>query len=232
MKRSLLSSAFALLLSCGSSLAAQTIGSLPDKSPFLDLHDGMRFGLVAGWLATGSDPVGVGPKSAPMLGLRYDVAIGGPVYLTGSLFGTSTTRTVLDYTKSRATRDIGTQSTGLVNANVAVAMSLTGLRTWHHLQPLVNLGVGVVSGPGDKADISGYKFGTQFSFSYGLGVRYVTGHNSELRFDLNQYWWQLKYPDNYRSTQGDPIAIKAAGSLGAYTANTALTVGWSIRSFR
>src|ERR1019366_6037181 len=114
VKRPILAPALALLLSCGSALAAQTVGSLPDKSPFLDLHDGMRFGLVAAWLATGSDAVGVGPKSAPMLGVRYDLAIGGPVYLTGSLFSTSTTRTVLDYTRSAATRNIGMQSTGLV----------------------------------------------------------------------------------------------------------------------
>ncbi|MFI5246133.1 MAG: hypothetical protein ACHQQR_12950 [Gemmatimonadales bacterium] len=232
MKKSLLSRTFALLLACGSSLAAQTVGSVPDKSPYLDLHDGMRFGVVAGWLATGSDVVGVGPKSAPMVGLRYDLAVGGPVYITGSLFGVSTTRTVLDYTKNAATRNIGTQSTTLVDANVAVAMSLTGLRTWHHLQPLVSLGVGVVGAPGDKADVSGFTLGTMLAFSYGFGVRYSTGRNSELRFDLNQYWWQLKYPDLYRSTQGDPVAIKPTGGLSSYTANTALTIAWSLRSFR
>ena len=154
------------------------------------------------------------------------------MYLTGTLFGASTTRTVLDYTKSAATRDIGTQGTGLVNVNVAVALSLTGPRSWHRLQPLVNLGVGVVSAPGDKVDVSGYAIGTQFSFSYGFGVRWVTGRNSEFRFDLNQYWWQLKYPELYRSTQGDPVAIKAAGSLDSYTANTALTIGWTLRRFR
>ena len=232
MKRSLLSPALALLLACGSTLAAQTIGSLPDKSPFLDLHDPMRFGVFAGWLATGKDIVGVGPKSAPFFGVRYDLAVGGPVYMTGSLFGASTTRSVLDYTKSAATRNIGTQAMGLVGANVSGALSLTGSRTWHHFQPLVNLGVGVVSAPGDKVDISGYKFGTQFSFSYGFGVRYATGRNSELRFDLNQYWWQLKYPTLYRSTQGDPVAIRATGSLDSYTANTALTIAWSLKSFR
>ena len=230
MKQFLL--ALAALLSSGTALAAQTLGSLPDKSPFLDLDDHMRFGVVAGWLATGSDVVGVGPRSAPMLGLRYDVPVGGPMYLTGSVFGANTTRTVLDYTKSAATRNIGTQSTGLLAANVSVAMALTGVRTWHHLQPLVNLGVGVVTGPGDKEDVSGYKFATVLSFSYGLGVRYATGRNSELRFDLNQYWWQLHYPELYRSTQGDPVAIKATGSLGSYTANTALTIAWSFRSFR
>ncbi|HEV8411613.1 MAG TPA: hypothetical protein VGQ30_13970, partial [Gemmatimonadaceae bacterium] len=63
MKKSLI--AIALVIATAATGAAQTVGSLPDKSPFLDVHDGMRIGIVAGWLATGSDPVGVGPKSAP-----------------------------------------------------------------------------------------------------------------------------------------------------------------------
>ena len=230
MKKSSL--AIALLVSCSTVLGAQTVGSLPDQSPFLDLHDNMRIGVMAGWLATGHDVVGVNPKSAPIVGLRYDWAIGGPVFLTSSLFATSTTRTVLDYTKSASTRDIGNQTTGLFVFNVGLAMSLTGERSWHHLQPLVNLGVGIATGPGDKQDVSGYGFGNQFSFSYGFGVRYVTGKNLEFRADLNQYWWQLKYPQNYRSTQGDPVAIKPTGSLDSYTANTALTIGATIRLFR
>jgi opacity protein-like surface antigen len=221
----------ALLLS-GRALAAQTVGSLPDKSPFLDLNDGQRFGVVAGWLATGHDAVGVGPKSAPIVGVRYDVPLGGPVYLTGLLFGTSTTRTVLDYTRSAATRDIGTQGMELVNLNVSIAMSLTGARSWHHLQPLVNIGFGVASAPTDKVDISGYSFGTKFSFSYGAGLRYATGRTGEFRVDLNQYWWKLAYPDLYRSTQGDPVAIKPTGALESFQATTALTVGYSLRIFR
>ena len=230
MKRSLV--AVALLLSCGTVLAAQTVGSLPDKSPYLDLNDGMRFGVVVGWLATGHDVVGVNPKSAPIVGVRYDWAIGGPVFLTTSAFATNTTRTVLDYTRSAATRDIGTQPTGLFVFNLGIAMSLTGQRSWHHLQPMIDLGVGIATGPGDKEDISGYGFGNQFSFSYGFGMRFVTGKNIELRADLNQYWWALKYPQNYRSTQGDPVAIKPTGSLDSYTANTALTIGATIRIFR
>ena len=230
MKKPLI--ALALILASVTSLGGQTVGSLPDKSPFLDLNDGQRIGLVAGWLATGKDVVGVGPKSAPLIGIRYDLAIGGPVYLTGTLFGLGTSREILDYSKSRATRDVGTQSSGLVNANVSIAVALTGKRTWHRLQPLVNLGFGVATAPGDKPDVSGYSFGTHFSFSYGLGLRFATGKSSELRFDLNQYWWELKYPTLYRSTQGDPIAIKPTGSLASYTANTALTLGWTIRIFR
>lgn len=228
MSKSLLA---ALALLSAPALTAQTIGSLPDQSPYLDLNDHMRLGLVAGMLATGSDAVGVGPKSAPVIGLRYDLPIGGPIYLSAVVFGASTTRTVLDYTKSPATRDIGTQSMGLLNANLSVAMALTGARTWHHFQPLVNLGFGFVTAPGDKLDVSGYQFANAFSFSYGLGVRYATGHYSEFRFDLNQYWWELKYPPNYRSTQGG-TPIRPIGALGSWTANTALTLAWSLRIFR
>jgi hypothetical protein len=230
VKRSLL--AFALLCVAGSAAGAQVIGTLPDKSPFLDLNDGPRLGLSGGWLAAGHDAVGVNAKSAPSVGVRYDLPIGGPMYLTGMVFSSTTTRKILDYTKPAATRNVGTQSFALVDANIDLALSLTGKRTWHRLQPLVNIGVGVVSGLGDKGDISGYNFGTAFQFSYGAGVRFITSSRSELRLDLNQYWWELKYPALYRSTQGDPIAIKPTGSLSSWTANTGLTLGWSYRAFR
>lgn len=230
MKKSLLS--FALLMSSAVALRAQTIGSLPDKSPFTDLHDGQQLGVFAGMLVTGKDVVGVNAKSAPLVGVRYDLSVGGPAYLTGSIFGASTTRTILDYTRSAATRNVGTQATGLIGANIALAVSMTGERSWKGIQPLVNIGAGMISGAGDKQDISGYVFGPSFSFSYGVGVRWVTGRNSEFRADLNQYWWELKYPENYRSTQGDPVAIKPGGSLTSWTANTALTAGWSLRIFR
>ena len=223
---------FTLVISAGSALGAQTVGSLPDKSPFADLHDAQRLGVFAGMLITGKDVAGVNPKSAPMVGLRYDLSVGGPAYLTGTLFGTSTTRTILDYTKSAATRKVGSQATGLVGANIALAVSATGERSWKGIQPLVNVGVGMMAAPGDKQDVSGYKFGAAFSFSYGVGVRWVSSRSSEFRLDLNQYWWALKYPETYRSTQGDPVAIKPNGALNSWTANTALTVAWTFRAFR
>jgi hypothetical protein len=154
------------------------------------------------------------------------------VYLTGSLFGTSTSRAVFDYTKSASTRNIGTQGMELVDLSVAVAVSLTGTRSWKHWQPLVNLGFGVIAGPGDKQDVSGYKFQPSLSASYGLGLRYTTGKNGEFRADLSQYLWQLHYPELYRSTQGSAAAIYPDGSLTRWTFNTALTIGYSVRSFR
>lgn len=224
--------ALALLIAFAPVAGAQVVGTLPDKSPFVDLHDGPQLGLVGGWLAAGHDAVGVNAKSAPIIGVRYDLSLGGPVYVTGTVFGTTTNRTILDYTKPAARRNTGTQDFELVDANVALALSLTGRRTWHRIQPLVNIGAGVVTGLGDKGDISGYSFSTAFQFSYGAGVRLVTSSRSEFRLDINQYWWNVKYPPLYRSTQGDPVAIKPTGSLSSWTANTGLTLAWSLRAFR
>lgn len=230
MKKSLL--AVALLIATGASLGAQVVGTLPDQSPFLDVQDGQRLTAFAGWLVAGHDAVGVNARSAPMFGARYDLSIGGPVYVTGLLFGASTDRTVLDYTKAAAHRNIGTQSFALLDASVQLGVALTGKRTWHRLQPLVNIGAGVVGGAGDPGDISGYAFQTSFQFSYGAGLRFIASKNSEFRLDINQYWWELKYPPLYRSTQGDPVAIKPTGSLSSWTANTALTLGWTFYTFR
>ncbi|MFI5310236.1 MAG: hypothetical protein ACHQQ3_03315 [Gemmatimonadales bacterium] len=238
---------FALVLTClspglpslgvrlaplGSRLSAQTIGALPDKSPFVDLTDHQRIGVTAGYLVTGHDPVGVNPKSAPFMGLRYDLYAGGPVYLTARFFAAPSERDVLDYTKSAATRRVGTQSSTIFGTDVGIAVSMTGDRSWHAIQPLLHLGFGLAGGIGDKIDVSHFSFSPTFAFSYGLGGRWVTGRNSELRADVNWYYWQVKYPDLYRSTQGDPIAIRPTGSMSPYTGNRAMTVSWTMGIFR
>ena len=52
-----------------------------------------------------------------------------------------------------------------------------------------------------------------FSFSYGFGVRYATGRNSELRVRLEPVLVAAQVSDLYRSTQGRRLAIKPTGSL-------------------
>jgi hypothetical protein len=210
------------------------VGTLPDESPFRDLtNDGNRFGLYAGYFWTKADEAGVGPKAMPIVGIRHDLHIGGPAYLTARIFGGSTERTIQDYTKKPGFRTANSKSTALVAGDIGLTMSLTGDRTWHHLQPLINLGVGLASFTGDQtADISGFRLGTKFDFTYGFGARYVTGSNSELRFDVAWYAWQLKYPNTYRSTDADPIAIRPTGTLSPWAGNRQVSVGWTIGVFR
>jgi opacity protein-like surface antigen len=213
---------------------AKPVGSFPDDSPFRDIGpDASRLGFVVGYLFTKKDEAGVGPKSMPLFGIRHDLHIAGPAYLTTRLLGGSTSRTVLDYTKKPAQRNVGTKSTAMIAGDVGISMSATGDRTWHNLQPLINVGVGIASFTGDKdTDVSGFRLGTKFEFTYGLGARYITGKNSELRFDLSWYAWQLKYPTTYRSTAVDPIAIKPTGTLSPWAGNRLISVGYTFGVFR
>jgi hypothetical protein len=227
---------FAMTVAClasqAASLAAQAVGSLPEKSPFEDLRGGQRLGIEAGYLVTGHDPAGVGPQSGPIAGLRYDFLAGGPAYLTSRVFGVSTTRDVLDYTKRMAFRRVGTQSSTLIGADGGLAIALTGNRSWHRWQPVIQTSVGFVSGVGDKPDVSNYSFGTRFYLTYGLSARYITSRSSELRGDIVWFYWQLKYPQTYRSTDGDPVAIRPTGSLSPWTGGRAMTLSWAWGIFR
>ena len=213
-------------------LGAQTVGKLPEVSPFLDVRGGQRVGVDFGYLATGRDPAGVGPKSAPYAGLRYDLHAAGPLYLSSRIFGVAADRRVLDYTKKAAARDVGQQSSLLLGADGGFELALTGDRTWHGVQPLVRASIGVVAGVTDKRDVSLYAFGTRLMFSYGLGARWVTGTNSEWRADLGWFTWALKYPETFRSTEGDTLAIRGTGSLTPWVRNRALTVSYARGIFR
>ncbi len=221
-------------LACFATPLAAQVGSLPDKSPYKDLEEGQRFGLVAGLWNFGPDPVNVGPKgTVPVVGLRYDLALGGPAYLFVRSLSGSVSRNILDFEKHPAARLVGTKSSVLTDVDAGITLALTGARTWHDLQPLVNFGVGMMFDAGDNAgDVSGFSLKPALSLTMGTGLRWVTGPNSQLRADLSLYYWQLKYPQNYRSTDADPQAIYATGNLSPWTTHTALTVGWTWASFR
>ena len=223
---------FATLSASGSRVSAQVVGALPERSPFADVTGGHRVGIVAGYMATGRDPAGVGPKGGPMLGVRYDLHAGGPAYLSARFFGFSSERDILDYTKKAAQRRVGTQSGAIGGTELGLTLAATGDRSWRRLQPLVHAGVGLVFGIGDRNDVSGYRFPTAFSFSWGLGARYVTGRNSQLRADVSWLHWGIKYPESYRSTEGDTVAIRPSGTLSPGTWNRALTVSWTWGIFR
>ena len=227
-------SVFATVAACllAVPLAAQ-IGSLPENSPYRDLDDHSRFGVVAGYLFTGKDPAGVGPKSAPMFGVRYDLHLSSAAYLNTTLFTASTSRPVLDYTKSAATRNVGSRNVMLTGATASLAVSLTGERSWHNWQPLINLGGGFVSAFGDiNGDRSAYKFETKLLIDFGFGARYLISNNSEIRFDVNWFAWQMKYPDTYKSTAADPVPIAPNGKLSPWTKNNAVTVSYTRAIFR
>ncbi len=235
MTHRVLRQALVVLSVAAAPLSAQVVvGSEPDKSPLLDLNDGQRFGIIGGVLVTPTDPLRIGPKGGAALGVRYDLHLGGPVYVLVDLLGVPNSRNVIDPTKKAGARDAGTQSSMLLLSDVSLAMSATGERSWRGLQPLVHLGVGTATALGDKMDVGGYSMGTRFAFVGGVGLRFATGKRSELRCDASWYYWTLKYPDGYHTSHSaDSTAIlPATTKLNVGTWNQTITVSWTWSIFR
>lgn len=208
------------------------VGHLPANSPFADLESGQELTLFGGYFAAARDPLGVAPRAAPMFGLRYEKTVGGPAALLVRLAHVTSERNAVDPT-SVAARQLGRHKVGLTIIDANVAVNLTGQKSWHNLVPVLNLGAGLAI-CGCTVEADPYRFGTPFAFSLGGGVRYVPGGRFQLRVDLNDYLYQLKYPAEYfvaPSATAPPVA-PADQAKSFWKNNLAVTIGASYLFFR
>jgi hypothetical protein len=223
----------ALALSLPVITQAQVVGRLPEEAVITELVDGQRAGVFAGWLTTGRDPVGVRGKSAPIVGVRYDVPMSGPVYFSSRVFAVKSEHDVYDPNAPEDDRRRGTASTNQVGMDAAFDLSLTGQRAWRGIQPSIRGGIGFMAGVGNNFDAGRYATGTSVLFSYGFGSRFITSRNSELRADVNWLIYQVRYPNAFRSTtvEGD-TPLRATGTMTPLTSNRAITLSWTWGIFR
>lgn len=224
--------AVALVLQAAPLALHAQVGHLPDKSPYEDVKLGQTISLSGGWLATGKDPAGVAPKSSAFGQLRYDAAVGGPTFLYARYTFAPSSRTQLAPGAIKSKRVVGTPSvpTSIVDGGIDIA--LTGRKTWHHVIPSLMGGIGVVTDFA-KADSGAYQFGGKFSFTYGLGMRYVRRNGTQLRFDVSNYVWQYQYPDLYFTQAADSTSVLTdTKNRSKWKSNWALTAGFSLPIFR
>ena len=215
----------ALALFVASPVLAQ-VGHDPESSPYRDLEYRQELTPYGGYARARVDPAGVHPQSAAMAGLRYEVYLGGPVSFTTDLSEVFSDRTVLDPTKPRAQRLVGTETTPVYGLDVGIALGLTGRKSWHRLAPQVRAGLGVVhSAAEDESD--GYKFGTPFAITFGGGLKFVTGGRLQLRADVGERLFKQKYPDSYYKTASDNTAVLTTTPRSIWTNHTLLTLGVS-----
>ena len=217
----------AVALFAATPATAQQVGHDPAKSPYTDLEYNQEFSVLFGHLRTRHDPANIAPQSAAVTGIRYEWTVAGPLAISSDLFGANTTRNVVDPTKPAKTRNVGTQDNLELGADLALAMNLTGRKSWHGFVPQVRAGVGLISNRA-KDDSSGFAIGTPFAFTYGLGLKYVTAGRLQLRADLTDHVFKLAYPDAYYRVASDNTSVLDAGSLKSfYTHHTAFTIGVS-----
>lgn len=209
--------------------ATAQVGYPPAKSPFVDLEYNQELTVLGGYIRARHDPAGIAPQSRPLFGLRYEWMLVGPLAISSEISGGMGERNVVDPLKPAATRNIGTQSNGLYAADLALALNLTGKRSWHHLVPQIRAGAGFVRSAAAD-DSSGFAFGTPFAFTFGGGVKFVPGglRRLQLRADITDRIFKLNYPDAYyRLTPDNTAVLMASTARSFYTHHTALTVGVS-----
>ena len=225
--------ALPLALALPAALAAQDVGYTPEASPYRELVFRQEATVFGGWYAAGEDRVGVAPRSGPIAGLRYEVRIGGPASFYARTGLVRSERTVINPLNPAATRTVGDVSVNLLLADVGLSMNLTGQKSWHGLVPVLAGGLGIASDFED-ADVGNYRFGTPFAVSVGAGVRWVPGGNLQLRVDLTDHLYQVKYTASYYSAPkggGDPV-LAPSEKQNAWKHNASLTVGGSYLFFR
>ena len=208
--------------------ASAQVGHEPARSPYLDLEYGQELTVFGGYLRTRHDPAGIAPNSRPLLGVRYEARLTGPLAVSADLLGGAGDRDAIDPLKPVATRTLGPRSNAVLAADIALALNLTGERSWHSLVPQIRAGVGLVSSRATD-DSSGFAFGTRFAFTMGGGVKYVpAGRRFQLRADVTDRIFKLDYPDAYYRLASDNTAVLPGSTAKSfYTHHTALTVGVS-----
>ena len=208
------------------------VGHLPSNSPFEDVKLGQNLSIMGGWMAMKRDPADVAPASSIAAALRYDVAIGGPASLYVRYLAAPSERKLLVPTNPRVTRVLGMRGVTTHAMDAGLDLSLTGKKTWHRLIPSLAGGAGVVSDFA-AADTGSYQFGTKFSFSYGLGLRYLPRRGPMIRVDLTNFMWQYEYPDRYFVKASDTTSVLTdTRNRSAWRGSRTVTVGVTLPLFR
>jgi hypothetical protein len=212
-------------------LAAQ-VGHPPDQSPFRDIGLAMRITPFGGWYSASRDAAGVLPRSGPLVGLRWDMHVGGPGELTVRLAMVPTDRDVIDPDQPAGDRLVESRKLTLGFGDVGISFHLTGNKSWHRIVPLVHAGLGLAS-DFNGADIGGFKHGSEFSLMYGAGVRYVTGRRFEFRADVGSYFYQLEYPSSYYALGADGTSVLTPATPRAdWRNNWTFSIGAAFTPFR
>lgn len=213
---------------------AQTtrVGHSPDNSPYEDFKIGQTLSVLAGRLSVGADPAGVAPKSSAMGSVRYDIGVGGPASLFVRYLFASSERVVLQPSNPAPTRRAGEVSTTTHLLDMGFDISLTGRKTWHHLMPSINTGIGL-AGDFASTDVGGYRFGTRFAFTYGGSLRILPPQFPQLRVDVTNALWKFQYPDRYFVKAADSTSVLTlVRHKSGWRGNWAMSAGVSIPVFR
>ncbi len=209
-------------------LAGAQVGYPPDRSPYRDRDTNRDWTLFVGQFSAERDPVGVAPSEGPMVGVRWQMFLTGPLSLAVRVAGASVDRMEIDPSKTIAERFVRNEKVPMVLADLGLDMSLTGHKTWHGLSPVINGGLGFAADIRGRTDVGDYRFGIPFAFTFGAGATWSPNDAWALRFDWSNYVYRISYPGTYfLKTTADPPVLDASRPHSIWSRNRTLSVGIS-----
>ncbi len=190
----------ALLAALPGALAAQQeVGNEPDHSPYRDILTHQSFTLFAGRFAGNTAAAAVGARPGFMLGARLQVRISAAVDIWATMGEVWTSRLQINAGGSAVdtAKVMGDLKVRLVSADLALALNLTGAKTWHGFAPYVGLGAGITTPTTKTVDPGGYELGSDFTLVPTVGTRLFLTRSLSLRFEFRDYYYRYSYPLAY-----------------------------------
>lgn len=219
-----------LAMLLGAKSAQAQVGHPPDRSPYEDLRGRQAATLSLGVLSPDRDPAGVAPRAGLVVSGQYHFQLARPLWLYGNVsVAPRLERPVRDPLFSDAQREAGTTSHPLILGETGLLLNLTGNKSWYRIVPQLHGGIGFITDGGAPFDLGGYRVGTAFALSIGLGARVTTGGPYEVYVDLSRLSWKVNYPDIYGY---GTTPLVSGGRLGPWVGGTRLQLGVSRFFFR
>lgn len=177
-------------------VAAQDVGHEPEQSPYKDILTHQGFTIFAGRFAGNAGAASVGARPGFMLGTRLQIRFSGAIEMWVTMGEAWTSRMRIDAGGDTA-KILGNLNVRLVAADLALALNLTGDKTWHGFAPYVALGAGITTPSAKVRDPGGYELGTDFTLVPTLGTRFFVSRSFALRFEVRDYYYRYTYPLAY-----------------------------------
>ena len=185
-------------------VSQETVGNSPEHSPYHDIVFHQSLTLFAGRWAGNAGAAGVGALPGLALGGRLAVRLSGPVdfWLTFGQASSSRRTIIADtaVTHTDSARWGPNLHMPLVLGDLALALNLTGDKTWHGLAPYVGAGLGIVAATSRVLDPGGFQVGTNFAIIPTIGTRFFLSDALALRLEVRDYLFRYQYPFAYFDT--------------------------------
>jgi hypothetical protein len=178
------------------------------RSPYRFIDETQSLGIYAGSLLTNPGTPEVGPQSAPIFGIRYNLRFTGPLSGEAAVSFLPAERQVMRMDTVAGAiqpRVVGEADMNLLHAEAGLRFHLTGPRAWRGFAPYV------VATGGVAADLTGqgeldeelpetqrFRFGPSFAVGVGAGTDWFLTERLSLRLEARNHIFRLPIPAGVR----------------------------------